>query len=256
MTSRMEGWSVRSMHQPVDPHAEAAGRAASRTPARAGSPRPRCCASSSPAARSASLRLEALALVDRVVELAVGVAQLLAADDQLEALRQLGIAALGLRQRRHLPRVVGDEGRLDQLRLDAASPNSSSISAPRPSISHGVDAEFAHARTQRVVARAPPRPRRRSRAAPRYIGSRGIGAAKPRSRAPPNCSVLPPQRLLDDVREHLLGEPHHVFVVEVGRVELDHRELGVVEAARSPRCGSPSRSRTPAPSRRRSSRFR
>ena len=44
----------------------------------------------------ARLLLEAVALVDRVVELAVGVGQLLPGDEQLEALGQLRVAALGL----------------------------------------------------------------------------------------------------------------------------------------------------------------
>ena len=37
-----------------------------------------------------------------------------------------------------------------------------------------------------------------------------------------------PQHLAGEVRDQLLGQPHHVGVVAVGLVQLEHRELGVV----------------------------
>ena len=62
----------------------------------------------------AALGLEALALVDRVVELAVGVGQLAGADERLEALGQERVVAVRAGQRRDLARVVEHERRLDQ----------------------------------------------------------------------------------------------------------------------------------------------
>ena len=56
------------------------------------------------------LLLEAVELVDGVVELAVGVGQFLAVHEELEALGEGGIAAVTLGQGRGLPGVVGDEG--------------------------------------------------------------------------------------------------------------------------------------------------
>src|SRR3954452_8237362 len=48
----------------------------------------------------ARLRLEAAALVDRIVELAERVGELAAADDQLEALRERRVAAMRTSERR------------------------------------------------------------------------------------------------------------------------------------------------------------
>jgi hypothetical protein len=64
------------------------------------------------------LRLEALALVERVVQLGERVGDLAAGDHQLEPLDQPRVAALRLRQRRQLARVVRDEDRLLEVRLD------------------------------------------------------------------------------------------------------------------------------------------
>ena len=63
------------------------------------------------------LRLEAAALLGRIVELAEGVGHFEAADVQLEALDGVGIVGLLLRERRHLGRKVVDERRLNQVVL-------------------------------------------------------------------------------------------------------------------------------------------
>ena len=52
-------------------------------------------------------------MVDGVVQLGVGVGQFLAVHHQFEALGQLRIVAVTLAERRHLDRIVGDEGWLD-----------------------------------------------------------------------------------------------------------------------------------------------
>lgn len=60
------------------------------------------------------LGLEALILVDGVVELGEGVAHLAAADEHLISLGKLRLAGAALGQGTHLHRVHGDKGRLDQ----------------------------------------------------------------------------------------------------------------------------------------------
>ena len=64
------------------------------------------------------LLVEAAALLVGVVELAEGVGDLDPADERLQALDQARLGAVALGERRELDRVVEDEGRLDQVRLD------------------------------------------------------------------------------------------------------------------------------------------
>ena len=61
--------------------------------------------------------LETLQLIDRVIELGVGVRHFLTVDHQLEALGELWVVAVLFTQWRHLHGVVGDEGRLDVVLL-------------------------------------------------------------------------------------------------------------------------------------------
>jgi cyclophilin family peptidyl-prolyl cis-trans isomerase/HEAT repeat protein len=63
------------------------------------------------------LLLEALALIDRVVQLAVRIGQFEAVHEELEALGEALIVAVLLAQRAHLHREVHHEGGLDQFRL-------------------------------------------------------------------------------------------------------------------------------------------
>lgn len=66
----------------------------------------------------ASLLLEAQALVEGVVQLGVGIGNLLLADEHLEALAQTLLIAVVLGERAHHLRMVEDEGRVDAGRLD------------------------------------------------------------------------------------------------------------------------------------------
>ena len=63
------------------------------------------------------LQHETLGLVFGVVKLGVGVGDLAAADEQLEAVGDAGIVVVAARQRRDLEGVLGDEVRLLQLAL-------------------------------------------------------------------------------------------------------------------------------------------
>src|SRR5581483_10435936 len=65
----------------------------------------------------ARLGLEALTLVNRIVEFAEGVGEFPPAREELESLRQRGIATFGLGQRRQLQWVVQDERWPVNLRL-------------------------------------------------------------------------------------------------------------------------------------------
>ena len=63
---------------------------------------------------------EALPLVEGVVQLRVGVAHLQPGGERLEALHEVRVVRLALGQRRKRRRVVHQERRLDELRLDGA----------------------------------------------------------------------------------------------------------------------------------------
>ena len=54
-------------------------------------------------------------MVDWVVQLGVGVAELLAIDKEFETFGQILIVTMAFAQRRHLDRVVAHKGRLDQI---------------------------------------------------------------------------------------------------------------------------------------------
>jgi hypothetical protein len=69
-------------------------------------------------AGQARLLGKVLALHTRVVQLGVGVADLLAADEELEPLGHADERAVRLGERRHDLGVLGDEGRVQALRLE------------------------------------------------------------------------------------------------------------------------------------------
>ena len=80
----------------------------------------------------ALLVLEAQALLDRVVQLAVAVGELAAVDEQLEALGEERVVAIGPGERRDLHRVAGDERRARSATTRAVASNSSSMILPLP----------------------------------------------------------------------------------------------------------------------------
>src|SRR5690606_42011251 len=58
------------------------------------------------------LGVEALGLILGIVQLGIGVGNLTAADEQLEAVGDVGVLVVATRQRRDLERVLGNKGRL------------------------------------------------------------------------------------------------------------------------------------------------
>ena len=63
------------------------------------------------------LLLEPLFLIDRIVQLRIGIGDFLTANKQLETFHETGVIGFLLRKRRQLQRIINDEGRLDQFRL-------------------------------------------------------------------------------------------------------------------------------------------
>src|SRR5664279_766382 len=185
------------------------------------------------------LLLEAPALLLGIVQLAEGVADLKSANEDLETLDPLGVLfglALVLREWRNRERKIVDEGRLNEVRLGDKLENLGDRLAIRRSSIVG------NVRIRRIVAM--------------HHGGDLLGAGKiGHLRLVP--SVLGPE--LDDgfahgeplevckinfvpievrdgcavdvarhLRQHLGGEVHHVAIVRVGHVELQHGELGIV----------------------------
>ena len=101
--------------------------------------------------READAVLEARALLVGVVELGERVAELLAAGDEFEPLHQAGLGAVALGERRQLDRVVRDERRLEERRLDGRAEDLVDELARAHRVVHG-EAERAGGRGD-VVAR-------------------------------------------------------------------------------------------------------
>ena len=174
------------------------------------------------------LRLEAAALVERIIELAEGVRELAPAGEELEALGEPRRAALRLGERRQLERIVDDEGGLVQRTLDVRLKELVEELGARQRVglrdvrAHGRPAELLgrhreHVAVERAAERRHPldareRGRERGhRGAEGGLRTHGIGSR----------------------HEQLLYEEHHVGVVRVRLVPLEHRELGVVRAVHS-----------------------
>ena len=170
---------------------------------------------------------EARVLLLGVVQLRVAVADLHTAAEHLEALGQRRVAGHAARQRRQLDRVVDQEGRLDQVRLDEVRQRV--VDELRPGL---VGARLELRRHQRAA-----QGRLVARAGERVEAEVPREGGPERQPAPRRLQIdhlaLPrdlggPERLLRGVRDHLLRHAHDVLVVDVGLVRLEHRELGVV----------------------------
>ena len=175
----------------------------------------------------AGLGLEALPLVEGVGELAERVGELAAHHDRLEALDEVGVVPVGAGQGRHLPRVVGDEHRPDEVGLDrllvelehelAGSPaglvGHLEAVADRLEVGDGLARVDGHAGVLADEVEQPP-----SRPRGRELDRRAVGDGDGR-----RAGGLP-----GALGDELLGEAFHVGVVAERLVALEHRELGVV----------------------------
>ena len=170
---------------------------------------------------------ETLFLVDGVVELGVGVGQLLAVDHQLETLGQAGFAAVHLRQRRHFHGIVGDEGGLDELAFARFAEDFVDQLALTHALVH-FDAELlSHAANFFLVHFA-------QIIACFFLdgvedGQATIGGFEADGLAVDHRLGLAVHGDADAF-EHALGEVHHPVVVLVLHIEFHAGELGVVRA--------------------------
>ena len=178
------------------------------------------------------LRLEAAALLGRIVQLAERVRHLESADVQLEPLDRVGIVLPLLGQRRDFGRKVVDERRLDELvlpqvledlgrDLPGTAPSARCNAEPFGEGPRAVEARSSSASTaRRAAARPPPPP---------HGAATGAGTARARSIVcSPNGTCSDPAAAARHERQQLLGELHEHLIVHVGPIELEHRELGVV----------------------------
>ena len=170
---------------------------------------------------------EPLVLINRVVELRVGVSQFFAVDHQFEAFGQSGFAAMHLCERRHLHRIIGDERRLDELSLAGLTENLvnefafAHVLCIFYSESLGKRAQFILAHGGYILAGLLLDSIQDRQAA---IGRFEINLVVTDLNF--GCSVDSDGNLL----EQLLGERHHPVVVLVLDVQLHTCELGVVAA--------------------------
>ncbi len=173
-----------------------------------------------------SLGGEPLRLVDRVVELAVGVRELAPGDDQLEPLDQRRVVAMGAGEGRDLAGVVHHECRLAELRLAGRVVDLAHDLARAPDI-EPLDAVFVG-----DLARPLDRHRRVHRNTGVLLDQSSHRHPAPR-RLQVDVAVVDPdhrgaERVLRGGRHDRLGQLHHVVVVAERLVGLEEGELRVV----------------------------
>ena len=226
ITSRIDGWSAstmirRSMPKPMPP---GRGHAVLQRPDVVGVERMGLLV-----ARGAlpHLVLEAAPLIVGVVELAECIGQLAAHDEELEPLGERRIDAMLLGQRGERLGVVKHEGRLHQVRLEH---------------------DLEHFVLQLAAAEIPDRLGRLPRPEQHltHLLLRSRAEIEPAALADPLDEAHAPERrgeiqrdpgaldrtgaetVLDHARDDAFRQLHHVGVVGVGLVQLEHRELGIV----------------------------
>ncbi len=171
--------------------------------------------------------METLQLIDGVVQLRIGVAQLLAVHEELETLGQIGVVAVTLAQRRHLARIVAHEGGLYKLVFAVLSEDGVYEFA----FAHrrvGLDAQTRAGLADLLLAPA--------RNVVTRLLADGVGHRDAAERRLERYLAVADGQLRGavgghrHVLQHLLGELHHPLVVLVGHVYLHAGELGVVGA--------------------------
>ena len=175
----------------------------------------------------AKLLLEALQLVDGVVELAIGVAQLLTVDHELETLGELGVLAVTLAEGRHLDGIVGDEGRLYVVALallakdlvDELTLAHGLVGLYTQFLAYGTQLSLIHAGDvhsgELLDGLCHSTACEGSLEADDIVAHLHLGSAV---------------HIETDLLEHLLGECHHPVIVLVRDVDLHTGKLGIVGA--------------------------
>mmetsp|Transcript_7271 Transcript_7271/g.14551 ORF Transcript_7271/g.14551 Transcript_7271/m.14551 type:complete len:441 (-) Transcript_7271:648-1970(-) len=184
------------------------------------------------------LPLEALALVDGVVELSVRVAHLVLVGEEFEALGEPGVLAVLLGERRHDLGVVADEGGVDALGLEELAHQLVEHSRRRlrwlafnlvleqhllEKIAGLIGVHVGEFDAQRLLESLdhwyPLERRREVDLDLRHALASALGVVFDLVRA---------VQVHDHLGEHLLGEGHQVVIVGVRPVELARGELGIV----------------------------
>ena len=174
------------------------------------------------------LRLEALVLIHRVVELSESVAHLAAADEHLVALGEVRVRRAALGKRAHFDGVHGDERRLDEGLLDLLVEGL--VQGVAPGLVHAVHVD-ADALGERDGGLGVALDRHKVRAG-HFLDGVSHRDALPR-RGQVNVLAEPPdligaEDLLRGAGEDGLEDVHHAVEVRVGLIELAGGKLGVM----------------------------
>ena len=173
------------------------------------------------------LLYEAVVLVDRVVELAIGVRQLLAVHHELEPLGEAGFGAMHLRQRRHLNGIVGNESRLDKRTLTGLAEDL----VDQLTLTHMLrifDAEFLRLHADLIFGHS-----REIESGLLFDGIEDRQTAVRRFEIDLVIADLHLRRAVHgqrDTLQQVLGKAHHPVIILVLDVELHAGELRVVAA--------------------------
>ena len=165
---------------------------------------------------------EALRLLLGVVDLRECIAELDTAGEVLEALHERRVVVRCPRERRQLDRVVVENRRLDERRLD--EPRVRVVNELRPRrIVRDVDVSFPEPAAQ-VALVAGPEPLLLERVDELHSSPRRGEV----DLLPLEGRLRRPEHVLRGTRDELLDPGHRVAVVGVRLVPLEHRELGVM----------------------------
>ncbi len=174
--------------------------------------------------------LETLELVDGIVKLRIGIADLLAIDHQFEPFGEFGIFAMFFTQGRHLHRVVGNERWLDEMGFAFfAKDLVDDLAFSHGGIQFNTQAFGLCVKVGLIQTR--------------YIQSGilfdGIEHGDP-PEGPleidfgiPNRHFRCAMQIHCHLFDHLLGEIHHPVVILVGDIDLHNRELRVMRSVHS-----------------------
>ena len=171
------------------------------------------------------LREEPLLLVNGVVQFREGVRQFPACDEELEALDEIRIVFAALREGRYVRGIIGDKGRLDELRLHH------SLEYLVQELPEGLAALQVCAELFGVVPGLA-RVREDIRSDPGFTQRVEEADPLPRRRKVYGMSFVFHHRrtehFLCNSADHLLRHLDKVAIVRIGHVELEHGELGIV----------------------------
>ncbi|KAG1316544.1 hypothetical protein G6F62_013418 [Rhizopus arrhizus] len=176
------------------------------------------------------LGLEALGLVFRIIQFREAIGQLLAIDEQLEAVGVARIVVVGTGQRRDLDRMIGDEGRLDQGVLDGGFEDLQQQLAPAVG-RLDLDLQALAMAQQRLTIGAVGGGDLRVVVAHGFVHA---PAAERRAQVDLRAVPLHFGGAVDsagDVTDHAFGQVHDLVVRGIGLVQLHHGEFRVVPGA-------------------------